>query len=229
MQWWMNGWSKREPEGWIGWKYVGVPDMLIIWHSSHWHFFNVCSTSNQCGCGEEDSLVIKTIYFFVLVQNMGFKTDSECARRVNFLVLQFLKPGSFGEGILKCWSFLWWYDPPIPSKCCHTLPYFVSESLQVPPITSDKCLRNGLCLCRVMSQVQGKHSEERQASTEPEGFHFGSLWASTVMTDVYFTCSVKGCLWKPELTGIIRLISSSDVLTNHVCECLGQVPSCSAV
>lgn len=45
------------------------------------------------------------------------------------------------------------------------------------------------------------------------------------MTDVYLTCSIKGCLWKPELTGIIHLIYSSDVLTDHAVSVLGRCPA----
>lgn len=62
-----------------------------------------------------------------------------------------------------------------------------------------------------MLQVQGKHSEERQASAEAEGFHFWSLGLQQSWTDVYLTQHYKGLPMKPELTGIIHLIYSSDV------------------
>ena len=81
------------------------------------------------------------------------------------------------------------------------------------------------CVCLGWLLRPGQTPLERQASVEAEGFHFGSLCASTVMTNLYFTCSIKSCLWKPEFTSIICLIYSSDVYLTMFVGVLGRCPT----
>lgn len=89
------------------------------------------------------------------------------------------------------------------------------QSLCSSTITSGrKYLRNSLCLCRVMSQVQGKHSEERQASAEQRD-SLGSCGLQQSWWCISHLFYSKSCLWKPRVNWHYSSVLS-DVLTDHV-------------
>lgn len=160
---------------------MGIPGRLSIWHSSNWYSSNVCSTYNWCGCRENDSLLTKTVYFFLFcseykIHDIHWPPQDKLTF---FGSAVFEARQLLGRHIkvLKMYIVIW-------STCSCG-----SEFLQVLAMTSEMSVL-----------VSSNFSCPRQKCWWETGrgasrmVLFGSLCTSPVVINFCFTCNTNSCL-----------------------------------